>query len=253
MQQQINSDKFNYQLSYLRLSAFVFSCIFLGFSVNFAQDETKILPPQNFHQWGAVTIFNGLPSDSVRAISQTEDGILWFGTENGLARFDGRRVQNIPLENVSKILTLKISPDAKTLWIGTDNGAFVYRAENFRKIESTENFSINAILFTENIYLATENGLILKLSETAPNNFQTEKIESQLLFGNDGKPLKTTSLAQTADGKIIVGTQSRGILLIENNQVSQIPMRPRPFFVNALTQGVNGKIFIGAKDRKSVV
>src|SRR5678816_2316083 len=48
---------------------------------------------QNFHRWGSITLFNGLPSDSIRAIAQTADGVLWFGTDNGLARFDGRRVQ----------------------------------------------------------------------------------------------------------------------------------------------------------------
>src|SRR5436309_15586262 len=49
---------------------------------------------QNFHQWGSITLFSGLPSDSIRAIAQTADGVMWFGTDNGLARFDGRRMQN---------------------------------------------------------------------------------------------------------------------------------------------------------------
>src|SRR5262245_5217598 len=34
---------------------------------------------------------NGLPGDMVSAILQTRDGYLWFGTLNGLARFDGLR------------------------------------------------------------------------------------------------------------------------------------------------------------------
>jgi len=32
---------------------------------------------------------DGLPQDTVRAITQTADGYLWLGTEEGLARFDG--------------------------------------------------------------------------------------------------------------------------------------------------------------------
>ncbi|MEP7149528.1 MAG: two-component regulator propeller domain-containing protein, partial [Acidobacteriota bacterium] len=58
-----------------------------------APSPTPLPAVQNFHQWGSITVFNGLPSDSVRAISQTPDGVMWFGTDNGLARFDGRRVQ----------------------------------------------------------------------------------------------------------------------------------------------------------------
>src|SRR5688500_2378844 len=59
-----------------------------------APSPTPLPGAQNFHQWGSITVFNGLPSDSIRAIAQTNDGVMWFGTDNGLARFDGRRVQN---------------------------------------------------------------------------------------------------------------------------------------------------------------
>src|SRR5690242_5432635 len=87
----------------------VFLCAF--FHVAFAQTQPPVA--QNFHQWGSVTIFNGLPSDSVRAIAQTPDGILWFGTDNGLARFDGRRVQTVSLPDTTsnKILALKLAAD----------------------------------------------------------------------------------------------------------------------------------------------
>src|SRR6187549_147825 len=74
-----------------------------------APSPTPLPGAQNFHQWGAVTVFNGLPSDSVRAIAQTPDGVMWFGTDNGLARFDGRRIQNFSLgENeADRVLVLK--------------------------------------------------------------------------------------------------------------------------------------------------
>src|SRR5215218_9031966 len=62
-----------------------------------APSPTPLPGAQNCHQWGSITVFNGLPSDSVRAISQTPDGVMWFGTDNGLARFDGRRIQNFSL------------------------------------------------------------------------------------------------------------------------------------------------------------
>src|SRR5688572_20294263 len=84
-----------------------------------APSPTPLPGAQNFHQWGSVTVFNGLPSDSVRAIAQTPDGVMWFGTDNGLARFDGRRTQTIPIgdADVDRILALEISP-AGEMWIG---------------------------------------------------------------------------------------------------------------------------------------
>src|SRR5262249_62043403 len=49
----------------------------------------------NLHQWGALTLIHGLPSDHVRAITQDSEGTLWFATDNGLARYDGRRIQKV--------------------------------------------------------------------------------------------------------------------------------------------------------------
>src|SRR5213596_691360 len=98
---------------------------------------------QNFHKWGSITVFNGLPSDSVRAIAQTADGVMWFGTDNGLARFDGRRIQNFPLgeNDADRVLALKTSP-AGEIWAGTHTGAFVYSGGSFQPVENTNGIAI---------------------------------------------------------------------------------------------------------------
>src|SRR5215204_2166478 len=85
---------------------------------------TPLPGTQNFHQWGSITVFNGLPSDSVRAIAQTADGVMWFGTDNGLARFDGRRVQKVSFggPEVNAVTSLKTLP-AGELLIGSRGGA----------------------------------------------------------------------------------------------------------------------------------
>ena len=36
-----------------------------------------------------LTINDGLPENSVRAIVQDRSGFLWFATQNGVARYDG--------------------------------------------------------------------------------------------------------------------------------------------------------------------
>ncbi len=36
-----------------------------------------------------ITVDDGLPENSVRAILQDSSGFLWFGTMNGLVRYDG--------------------------------------------------------------------------------------------------------------------------------------------------------------------
>src|SRR4051812_48234635 len=49
---------------------------------------TNTFPHYNVRVW---QIDDGLPQNSVWAITQTEDGYLWVGTQQGLARFDGVR------------------------------------------------------------------------------------------------------------------------------------------------------------------
>ncbi len=228
----------------------VFSCLFVAqillfISTAHAQETPS---PQNIHQWGAVTLFNGLPSDNVQAIAQTSDGILWFGTESGLARFDGRRVQTVPLENAisNKVLALKTDDDG-ALWIGTEMGAFRLKDGKVQPIAETRNFAVTSILLAENVFLATANGVILKVLEIE-NSFQIEQISSEKLTGSDGKPLKITSLAKV-NGKVIAGSESRSVLFVEENQIRE--MRSPPYFVNALAQDRNGNVWLGANAKES--
>lgn len=69
---------------------------------------------------------SGLPQNSVHAVVQTADGFLWFGTEEGLARFDGVQFRiynrrNTPVLASDYIQTLAAGRDGG-LWIGTDSG-----------------------------------------------------------------------------------------------------------------------------------
>src|SRR6185369_18079781 len=124
-------------LSSVALGCFLFAPVIAGFlaqdpqphassAVSPTPSPTKSPSPtpvpgaQNFHQWGSITVFNGLPSDSVKAIAQTPDGIMWFGTDNGLARFDGRRVQNFALGDgdANRVLVMRTDVDGN-IWIGT--------------------------------------------------------------------------------------------------------------------------------------
>jgi ligand-binding sensor domain-containing protein/signal transduction histidine kinase len=72
---------------------------------------------------------NGLPQNSVIAMTQTRDGYLWVGTLNGLARFDGIRFtvfdeNNTPGLNSSRIV--KLFEDSQTnFWIGTETAGTV--------------------------------------------------------------------------------------------------------------------------------
>src|SRR4030095_6055154 len=51
---------------------------------------------------------DGLPQNNVHALAQSEDGYLWVGTHEGLARFDGARFV---------MFDEKLAPELKHGWI----------------------------------------------------------------------------------------------------------------------------------------
>ncbi len=79
---------------------------------------------------------DGLPQNLVTSAVQTHDGYLWFGTYNGLARFDGERFQLFDSANTPGLQDRRISclfEDGQgTLWIGHEAGLVTrYREDRF--------------------------------------------------------------------------------------------------------------------------
>ncbi len=75
----------------------------------------------------------GLSQSTVRAITQDRQGFMWFGTQDGLNRFDGYRItvfKHDPKDSnsISHNAIWALMPDRKgNLWIGTENGVNCYQ------------------------------------------------------------------------------------------------------------------------------
>lgn len=69
---------------------------------------------------------DGLPQNLVTAAAQTSDGFLWFGTSNGLARFDGKRFRVFNTANTPALADRRVSSlfadEEGSLWIGLETG-----------------------------------------------------------------------------------------------------------------------------------
>lgn len=74
----------------------------------------------------------GLPNNSVLSIAQTQDGWLWVGTREGLARFDGIKFTPLIISRGSPQPTINAlcASDDGSLWIGTEqDGLYCYRGD----------------------------------------------------------------------------------------------------------------------------
>ena len=74
-----------------------------------------------------ITMDDGLPSNAVRNIVQDDFGFIWFGTDNGLCRYDGTTIQQyrIPELGTNQYISALLSSDRSVI-AGTDKGVFVF-------------------------------------------------------------------------------------------------------------------------------
>jgi signal transduction histidine kinase/ligand-binding sensor domain-containing protein len=194
---------------------------------------------------------------------------MWFGTDGGLAKYDGRRTQAISAAGLpaGRVTALKLDED-QALWIGTENGATRLADGQFDLIKETQGKVITTIISTQRgrALMASEDGTIFdcQVSHKATSQSSTfesaekpsatitvQTIPDQPLQSADKDhpgPLKITGLA-FLNNSLYAGTQSRGLVAIENNQAKEIQSKPRSFFINALETDDRGRLWAGAKGR----
>ena len=105
--------------------AFMLAALFVPRSA-FALDPNRKVTQYDVETWLAQ---DGLPQNSVHAILQDRDGYLWFGTEEGLTRFDG--VQFTTSSQATGSLrhnyVVLLSPALDGgFWVGTLNGGLTH-------------------------------------------------------------------------------------------------------------------------------
>lgn len=101
--------------------------LFLSAPLLFALDPSRSLFEYNIQTWNRQ---NGLPFNRIGALTQTPDGFLWMGTQNGLARFDGIDIMHVTIPHRSGWYDKNVSCLANSprggIWFGLNGSAFGY-------------------------------------------------------------------------------------------------------------------------------
>ena len=95
----------------------------------------------------SLDINNGLSQNTVAAIIQDRFGFMWFGTKDGLNRYDGVSFQTFMKESGTlgnNFITSLYEDCLGQIWIGTDGGVYIYSPSG----EKVERFVIQSNLNT---------------------------------------------------------------------------------------------------------
>jgi signal transduction histidine kinase/streptogramin lyase len=130
----------------------------------------------SYLQFDRLTVENGLSSNFVHCIFQDKYGWIWFGTSQGLCRFDGvsfKQYKNIPNDSTSlagDLVRFIFEDHSGNMWVGTENGglnSYNRDLDNFKFIpdydDDKRKLTYHANSIAEgpdgDLWLATNSGL----------------------------------------------------------------------------------------------
>lgn len=86
--------------------------------------------PFNYY-FSHISSEDGLSESQVKVILQDSYGFMWFGTKNGLNRYDGTSIRTINCDDYiagtgNHNISALFEDEQKKLWVGTDRGVYIY-------------------------------------------------------------------------------------------------------------------------------
>ncbi len=226
----------------------------LGLSLNISAEEINSLK--------TYPVDNPLSYQSVRAMTQDKEGFMWFGSQEGLQRYDGHTFLSFHHETADKnslssgAISALLIDSSQRLWVGTRGGGLnLYRedSQDFQHITTQSgdfalsDDNVNALIEDSegNIWVGTENGLNILF--TQDDQWQSKQIihAADNPFSLPHNSIQTLLL--TKQGTIWVGTNGGGIAIFDQqgNLLKQNLHLPPSQLIYALHQEKDDTIWIG--------
>jgi ligand-binding sensor domain-containing protein/signal transduction histidine kinase/DNA-binding response OmpR family regulator len=200
------------------------------------------------------SVAEGLPSSTVRAIAQDDQGYLWFGTKNGISRFDGYQFRNFQYKKNdstslgNNFIHCLTRIDSTHLWIGTENGVYILDLEK-------EQFSHFGPPKEKTVFdIMRDKDGIIWFTSRLNGLYRYDPVKGSLRnfrAGNSGLSSdQVTRMAQDDDGNIWIGTFGNGIDIYNPSTGSFTNLHSGTSglsndFINAIYKGTDGVMWIG--------
>lgn len=208
----------------------------IGFAVCFGQELHE---GQGNYYFRSLQVEDGLSQSSVYTIFQDRQGYMWFGTQDGLNRYDGHTFKVFKKNSrdscsLGNNTVTALSQDGQgMIWVGTGDGAYRYdpRTGEFRRyttqtidgeqvaglvrdIQVDQQGDVWMAVFNKGIFRATASGALDYFNLTT---------------GSSPAPVWIRRIAFDTSGRVWVGTYHQGMYCLdpERGTVTQYLIHPR--------------------------
>ena len=109
--------------------------------------EERVPAGRGRGHWQTFSVADGLVSNTVYAIYQDREGALWFGTENGVSRYDGRAFTSFTKRDglAENWVNAIVEDRSGALWFGTKNGVSRYDGRTFTSFTKRDGLADNLV------------------------------------------------------------------------------------------------------------
>ena len=181
-----------------------------------------------------ITTDDGLADNNIHCIIQDSYGFMWFGSEEGLHRYDGYSIEvfrhdpNDPNTICANVVQALYEDAYKRLWIGTEDGGlsiFDLKTEQFIPLPDESNFRLTSkhiYCFAESknnyLWVGTANGLN-RLQIGADNEAPIKTVTHYWHDANDENSLvypHVYSVLEDSKGTLWAGTTEGGLSRLDS-------------------------------------
>ena len=154
----------------------------------------------NFRNYGAES---GIPNSFIYTIDQSNDGYLWTGTGNGIARFDGFEFYKVayPDSITGRYPTVSLKDKTGKLWFGCSDGSVFYAKDRtLVQVPLSNTQRISDIIEGQDgmIYVIPQGKIVLGINSTDPKEIYTYSLSANpVMFSG----------CFNRSGELLIGTQ----------------------------------------------
>jgi ligand-binding sensor domain-containing protein len=205
------------------------------------------------------TVENGLSNNNISSILEDNAGNIWLGTTDGICRYDGKKITQIPIsksfvsvtgnsnyytkQSTKNTVWSMLQDKSGKIWFGTGDGVYWYNGVSF-----THFLNNDGVINKENLHikmvacmLEDKNGNIWFGSGMPPGMEGLCRYDGKSIvryFPNNEKWIR--SIIESKNGNIILATRNSGIINYDGKKFTK-SIQPKDLYKGSLREIMEDK------------